>query len=43
MKTLKSKRTTPKITTARLRRMRKRLVAFAEEVFTSMPRTDQRA
>src|SRR6266699_2086535 len=43
MKTLKSKRTTPKITPARLRRMRKRLVAFAEDVFTSMPRKDQRA
>jgi hypothetical protein len=43
MKTLKSKRTTPKITPARLRRMRKRLAAFAEDVFTSMPRTDQRA
>jgi SRSO17 transposase len=43
MKTLKRKRTTPKITPARLRRMRRRLVAFAEEVFTSMPRTDQRA
>jgi SRSO17 transposase len=42
MKTLKSKRTTPKITPARLRRMRRRLVAFAEDVFTSMPRTDQR-
>src|SRR6266567_3426345 len=43
MKTLKSKRTTPKITPAQLRRMRKRLVAFAEDVFTSMPRKDQRA
>jgi SRSO17 transposase len=43
MKTLKSKRTTPKITPARLRRMRKRLVAFAEDVFASLPRTDQRA
>jgi SRSO17 transposase len=43
MKTLKSTSTTPKITTARLRRMRKRLFAFAEDVFTSMPRTDQRA
>ena len=38
MKTL----TTPKITPARLRRMRKRLVAFAEDVLASLPRKDQR-
>jgi SRSO17 transposase len=43
MKTFKSESTSPKITPARLRRMRKRLVAFAEDVFGSMPRTDQRA
>ena len=42
MKTLKSKSTAPKITPARLRRMRKRLVAFAEDVFASLPRKDQR-
>jgi SRSO17 transposase len=42
MKTLKSKRTTPKITPARLRRLRRRLVAFAEDVFASLPRKDQR-
>jgi SRSO17 transposase len=42
MKTLKSKSATPKITPARLRRLRKRLVAFAEDVFASLPRTDQR-
>jgi SRSO17 transposase len=42
MTTLQSKRTPPRITPARLRRMRKRLVAFAEDVFASMPRTDQR-
>src|SRR6266700_7482661 len=41
-RTPQSKHTTPKITPARLRRMRKRLVAFAEDVFASMPRTDQR-
>src|SRR6266567_591980 len=42
-RTPQSKHTTPKITPARLRRMRKRLVAFAEDVFASMPRKDQRA
>jgi SRSO17 transposase len=42
MERLQSKRTTPKITPARLRRMRRRLVAFAEDLFASLPRTDQR-
>jgi SRSO17 transposase len=42
-RTPQSKHTTPKITPARLRRLRKRLVAFAEDVFASLPRTDQRA
>jgi SRSO17 transposase len=44
MKTVQSRRIdkTPRITPARLRRLRKRLVAFAEDLFASMPRTDQR-
>jgi hypothetical protein len=42
MNTLKSKSATPTITPARLRRMRKRLVAFAEDMFASLPRADQR-
>jgi SRSO17 transposase len=44
MKTLQSRSIdkTPRITPARLRRLRKRLVAFAEDLFASMPRTDQR-
>jgi SRSO17 transposase len=46
MRTLQSKSTststTPTITPARLRRMRKRLVTFAEDVFASLPRKDQR-
>jgi SRSO17 transposase len=42
MKRLQSNSKTPKITPARLRRLRKRLVAFAEDTFASLPRTDQR-
>jgi SRSO17 transposase len=42
MRTLQSTSTTPTITPARLRRLRKRLVAFAEDVFASLPRKDQR-